>query len=100
MICLFSFICLSSAQIIPANSTVQDSSSTITVNLHVEPDILTSPVTPNTTNSTVNASVSSAVILTSYPQQLDYSTLGVISDDSKIIDFCDSSWAIAAAYLY
>jgi hypothetical protein len=32
--------------------------------------------------------------------QLDYSAAGLISQDNKIIDFCESSWAIAAAYLY
>ena len=32
--------------------------------------------------------------------QLDYSAQGFISSDSKTIDFCESSWAIAAAYLY
>jgi len=58
----------------------------VLVSLQVESDTLTA--------------VNSAVTLASYPVQLDYSTLGVISDDSKVIDFCDSSWAIAAAYLY
>jgi hypothetical protein len=34
------------------------------------------------------------------PGQLDYSSMGLMSTDSKVVDFCNSSWAIAAAYLY
>lgn len=34
------------------------------------------------------------------PTQIDYSSQGLMSQDSKVVGFCNSSWAIAAAYLY
>lgn len=82
---------LSLAQILSnlRNETTIGTQENITVNLNVQTDTLAQQ------NVSVNA-----VVLASYPLQLDYSTLGLISDDSKVIDFCDSSWAIAAAYLY
>lgn len=35
-----------------------------------------------------------------YLDQLDYSMQGLISQDPRAIGFCDSSWAIATAFLY
>lgn len=48
----------------------------------------------------VSASLTIYSDTTALPQQLDYSSTGRMSQDSKVTGFCKSSWAIAASYLY
>lgn len=60
---------------------------------------------PYEINSSLTSSIPSALglvkaVLVDIPGQLDYSSMGLMSTDSKVVDFCNSSWAISAAFLY